>query len=226
MRGEAEHEEGGADRMRLQRVDPVVIARVAVGVGQLLLHDAIERLPSLDAHPGGRGERGASDQRPQLDELVRRDGDRTKGRARADELDIATNPHRLSPRAQDLPGRRLDPDEASERLVPLVAPDLEIDVDDVVVRDGDAAQRVRDGEGPRLVARVEVPDDARAVAAAVRRRRFPAALPGLECGLVAPLERDAVLCDRGVDRASRRREAGCRDTRSGSPPRTRPRSAR
>ncbi len=112
MRGEAEHEEGSADRVRLQRVDPVVISRVAVGVCQFLLHDPVERISSLDAHPGGRREGGARDQRPQLDELVRRDSDRAEGRARAHELDVAAHPHRLSPCAHDLPGRRLDPDEA------------------------------------------------------------------------------------------------------------------
>ena len=196
---EAEHDEAGANGMRLQSVDPLVIASVAVGVGLLLLDDAIERLPSLDAHPGRRGERGASDQGPQLDELVRRDGDRTKGRARAHELDVATNPHGLAPPAQDLPGRRLDADEAIERLVPLVAPDLQIDVDDVVVRDRDAAQRVRDREGARLIARVEVPDDACAVTALFDTEGSRRPGPRLECGLVAPLERDAVLRDRGVD---------------------------
>ena len=36
---------------------------------------------ALDAHPGGRRERGARDQRAQLDELVRRDVDRAERRA-------------------------------------------------------------------------------------------------------------------------------------------------
>ena len=109
---EAEHDEGGADRVRLQRIDPVVIARVAVGVCQFLLHDPVERISSLDAHPVGGREGGARDQRPQLDELVRRDSNRAEGRARADELDVAAHPHGLAPAAQDLPGRRLDSDEA------------------------------------------------------------------------------------------------------------------
>ena len=197
---EAEHDEGGANGMRLQSVDPLVVAPVAVGVGLLLLEDAIERLPSLDTHPGRRGESRASDQGPQLDELVRRNGDRTKGRARAHELDVPTNPHGLAPPAQDLPGGRLDADEAIERLAPLVAPNLQIDVDDVVVCDRDAAQRVRDREGPRLIARVEVPDDAGAVTALFDPEGSRRPGPRLECGLVAPLERDAVLCDRGVDK--------------------------
>ena len=182
--------------MRLQRIDSVVIARVAVGVCQFLLHDPVERISSLDAHPVGGREGGARDQRPQLDELVRRDSNRAEGRARADELDVAAHPHGLAPPAQDLPGRRLDSDEACERLAPLIAPHFEVHVDDVVVRDGDMAQRVRNGERPRLVARVEVPDDAHRVAAALNAVR--PSRTRLERRLVPAAERNAALGDRRV----------------------------
>ena len=131
-------------RMRLQRVDAVAIGLVALGVGALLLDDPIERVPSLDAHARGRGERRPRNERAELDELLGRDVDRAQRRARSDELDVAAHPHRLSPRAEDLPRRRLDAHEPGERLLPLIAPDLQVDVDDVVVRDRDPAERVRD----------------------------------------------------------------------------------
>ncbi len=94
------------------------------------------------------------------------------------------------------PGAVSMADEAEERLLPLVAPDLQVDVDDVVVCDRDPAERVRDGERARLVAGVEVPDDARGVAAPFDPER--PWLAGLEAGLVAARERDATLRDRWV----------------------------
>ncbi len=200
MRREAEHDEAGANRdapsERRSARD-----RVRSGRRRLAPPGGCGRTPSPRSTriPAVEVNAERAIKRPQLDELVCRDGDRAKGRARADELDVATNPYRLAPPAQDLPGRRLDADEAIEWLVPLVAPDLQIDVDDVVVRDRDAAQRVRDREGTRLIARVEVPDDPCAVTTLfdTERCRWPGSR--LECGLVAPLERDAALGDRGVD---------------------------
>ncbi len=182
--------------MRLQRVDAVAIGLVALGVRELLRDDPVERVSSLDPHSGGRGERRARNERAQLDELLGRDVDRAQRRPRADELDVATHPHGLPPGAKDLPRRRLDPHEAGERLLPLVAPDLQVDVDDVVVRDGDPAERVRDGECAGLVAGVEVPDDPRRVAAPLDAER--PGLAGLEARLVAARERDAALGDRRV----------------------------
>ena len=188
--------EARADGMRLQRVDPVAIGLVALGVGALLLDDPIERVPSLDPHARGRGERRSRDEGSELDELLGRDVYRSQRRARSHELDVAAHPHGLPPRAEDLPRRRLDADEAGERLLPLIAPDLQVDVDDVVVRDRHPAERVRDGERARLVAGVEVPDDPRRVAAPLDAER--PGLAGLEARLVAARERDAALGDRRV----------------------------
>ena len=192
----AERDEARSDGMRLQRVDAVAIGLVALGVRALLRDDPIERVSSLDAHARGRGERRARNERAELDELLGRDVDRAQRRARSDELDVAAHPHGLPPGAEDLPRRRLDADEAEERLLPLVAPDLQVDVDDVVVRDRHPAERVRDGERARLVAGVEVPDDPHRVAAPLDPER--PGLAGLEARLVAARERDAALGDRRV----------------------------
>ena len=87
-----------------------------------------------------------------------------------------------------LPGAVSTADEAEEALLPLIAPDLEVDVDDVVVGDRDLAERVRDGERARLVARVEVPDDPHDVAAPLDAEGPGRA--GLEARLVpAPVTR-------------------------------------
>ena len=182
--------------MRLQRVDPVAIGLVSLGVGALLLDDPIERVPSLDAHARGGGERRSRDEGSELDELLGRDVDRPQRRARSHELDVAAHPHRLSPCAEDLPRRRLDAYEAGERLLPLIAPDLQVDVDHVVVRDRHPAERVRDRESTRLVAGVEVPDDPRRVPAPFHPER--PGLAGVERRLGAARERDAALGDRRV----------------------------
>ena len=192
-RREPEDDHAGSERVGLQRVDPVAIVLVALGVGELLLDDPVERVSALDTHPGGRRERRPRNQRAQLDELVRRDLDSAEGGTRADQLDIAANPYGLAPCAQDRPGRGLDPDEARERLRPLVAPDLEVHVHDVVVRDGDSTKPVGDRERPRLVAGIEVPDDAHRVTAPLDAER--SAGSGFQVGLVAPLKGHAALCD-------------------------------
>ena len=169
---------------------------VGLRVRALLGDDPVEAVPARDAHARGRGERRPGDQRAQLDELLGRDVDGAQRRARADELDVAAHPHRLSPGAQDLARCGLDADEPEEALLPLVAPDLEVDVDDVVVRDRDLAERVRDRERARLVARVEVPDDPHRVAAPLDAERARPA--GLEARLVPAGERRASFHDDRV----------------------------
>ncbi len=63
-RGDRERNEERPQRMRLERVDPLAVSFVAVGVGLLLRDDAVERVPALDLHAGRRGERPPRDQRP------------------------------------------------------------------------------------------------------------------------------------------------------------------
>ena len=91
---------------------------------------------------GRRRERVARDERPQLDELV------APGRRHGPEERACGPASSTSPRTQTgLPqarrilarGRSRSRSSRAERLVPLVAPDLEVDVDDVVVGDRDAA---------------------------------------------------------------------------------------
>ena len=50
-------DEAGPERMRFQRVDAIVVVLVALCVGALLLHDAVECVTALDAHSGRRRER-------------------------------------------------------------------------------------------------------------------------------------------------------------------------
>lgn len=76
---------------------------------------------------------------------------------------------------------------------------MEIHVDDVVVCDRDTTQRVGDGERPRLITRVEVPDDPRAVRAPFDAEGSRGPGPSLERGLVTTLERNAALGDGRVD---------------------------
>jgi hypothetical protein len=79
-------------------------------------------------------------------------------------------------------------------LLPLVAPDLQVHVDDVVVGDREAGEAVPDRELPRLVARLEAPDDAdpSAEVLGAERPRWPT---GLELGRRARPIRLSVLED-------------------------------
>ena len=108
---------------------------------------------------------------------------------------VAAHPDRMAPGADDVARpahRRRQPAEA---LLPLVAPDLEVDVDDVVVGDRESRYPVVDDERPLLRAvRAEAPDDAHASAEVVDAERARRAA-GLELGRGARLERPAVLRD-------------------------------
>ena len=144
-----------------------------------------------DLHPRGRGERRARDQRAQLDELVRRDVERPQDHLVAGELDVAADVDRVAPGAPILPGACSVAVSWSRPDLPLVAPDVEVDVDDVVVGDREPAQRVADLERLRLVERAVVPDDPHPCRRGGRRRR---------CRRVG--------CTRG--RCSRRAGSACR----------------
>ena len=87
-------------------------------------------------------------------------------------LDDAVHPGRVAvdPVGRGEPGGARQRDrrvQVRERHRPLVAPDLEVHVHHVVVRDRQAAEPVRDGERPQLGAGVEVPDDPHALARAL-----------------------------------------------------------
>ncbi len=66
----------------------------------------------------------------------------------------------MTPGAYDVSRPRSRGREATERLLPLVAPHLEVDVDDVVVANRQAGEAVADRERARLSRRLESPDDA------------------------------------------------------------------
>ena len=193
----------------------------ALGVGELLRDDPVERVPSLDRIPvvDENAERGMSVRSSTncwAGTLTARSVARVPTSSTSPrDPDGLPQARRILPGAVSMPTRR-------ERLLPLVAPDLQVDVDDVVVRDGDAAKRVRDRERARLVAGVEVPDDPTCRRGA-RRRTSRAA--GLEARSVARARTRRRARPPTGSRATRLRGAGCRDSRSGSRPRTRPRGA-
>ena len=102
-----------------------------------------------DLHPGGRGERRARDQRAQLDELVRRDRDRPQvARCRRRSARRRARRPGSPTRAATFPGACSVASSCGEPDLPLVAPDVEVHVDDVVVGDREPAQRVADLERP------------------------------------------------------------------------------
>jgi hypothetical protein len=82
----------------------------------------------------------------------------------------------VPPGALDVAGRDQRRRELAEPDLPLVAPDLQVDVDDVVVGDREPAEAVVDAEPPRLVRRLVVPDDPDPLVSARRPER--AGTPG------------------------------------------------
>ena len=61
--------------------------------------------------------------------------------ARPLDRDVSPHPDRVTPRANDVPGAAHRRGQPAEALLPLVAPDLEVDVDDVVVADRETVIR-------------------------------------------------------------------------------------
>ena len=104
----------------------------------------------------------------QLDELAGRNVERPQVRARAVERHVAAHPDGMPPGADDVARRDQRGRELAEPDLPLVAPDLDVHVDDVVVGRRDPAQPVVDPEAPRLRLRSVVPHDSHAL---VRPRR-------------------------------------------------------
>ena len=92
----------------------------------------------------------------------------------------------MPPGAQHVAGRDHRGGQLVEADLPLVAPDLEVDVDDVVVGDGEAAQPVVDAEAPLLVRGAVVPDDPDSLVGA-RRAERPRRARALKLGATAGL---------------------------------------
>ena len=121
-------------------------------------------LPCDDPHPCRRAERASWDHRAELDELAGGNVERPQQHLRAEELHVAPHVDRVAPGLEHLAGSDLGRRQAVERLLPLRAPHLEVDVDDVVVGHREASHAVVHGEGAELVGGAVVPDDAEGVA--------------------------------------------------------------
>jgi hypothetical protein len=79
-------------------------------------------------------------------------------------------------------------------VLPFVAPDLQVDVDDVVVADCEPPQAVVDAEAALLARRAVVPDDAQAVARSGRPER-PRRARAAELRAAAGRVLHVALCD-------------------------------
>ena len=123
--------------------------------------------------------------------------ERTQECSRSRERDVASDPDRVAPGAYDLSRPRGRRRQTPERLLPLVSPHLEVDVDDVVVPDGEPAEAVADRERACLSRRLESPDDASS-AAEITGSEGAGRAAGLELGRGAGLVRAPVLGDDDV----------------------------
>ena len=131
-------------------VDALLVALVRCRVVELLGDDLLKPGPVGDAHPTGRGEGAAREQRAELDELVCRDVERPQVRARPVERHVTAHPDRVTPGPDDVSGAGRRRREPAERGIPLIAPHLEVHVDDVVVGHREAPAS---GSGSRTSAR-------------------------------------------------------------------------
>ncbi len=183
-------------------------------IGRLLGHDPRQGIAPSHLRAAGRRQEASREDGAQLHELVRRyvHGPEQRPVGLAD--DVAPDGDGVAPHAPRGPARRPGQGQLGgqllQGLVPLVAPDVEVDVDDVVEGHGEVAQPVADRERARLRERLEVPDDPvaagdRRLAIGVRRsaraelRRGPGGVAGGALGhrdvtdLLAVSERDVAV---------------------------------
>ena len=146
-----------------------------------------------DAHAARRSECVPRVERAQLDELAGVDVERPQQRLLPVERDVAPDPDRVAPGADDVAGPAHRRGQAPEPLLPLVAPDLEVHVDDVVVAHGEPGHPVVDEERTLLGAvGLESPDDPHAPAEVDHTERVGRAA-GLEVRRRARTEGSSVL---------------------------------
>ncbi len=119
---------------------------------------------------GRGGEGGACDERPQLDELVSRNADRAEGRARPCELDVTAHPDRL-PQARMIFRAPSRSDERGRDASHWSPHTLRFTSTTSSYATATRRKRVRDGERLVWSARLEVPDDAHRVPAALDTER-------------------------------------------------------
>ncbi len=191
---------------------------------RFLVEDDVETAARDHHDPCRAGEQVRWEQHPDLDELIR-------GHARGDQIggDPVGTQCRLPVDAIGVPehpdialGRPGGEDDPGRDLIgthrPLIAPDLELEIGDVVVDPDDSSQPIHELERARLVAGVVVPDhpgqtglDVETVGAGGRGASQPGASTGLVSGrLVADrhelealpaTERDVAVCpgERAVE---------------------------
>ena len=126
-------------------VDLLAVVLGLLGRRDLLAHDPRGAVAARDAHPGGRRERGARNQRAQLDPLVRRDVDRAEDDDVPVDLDVAPHVDGAPTRAGSRRAPSASPGVARART-PTRRPRPKVHVDDVVVGDGEPAEAVVDME--------------------------------------------------------------------------------
>ena len=143
-------------------IDTLAILLVRSGVSLLFGHDLREAVARNRAHAGGRGECAPRDDGAELDELAGWHVERAKSGAVAGDRHVASDVDRMAPRTEDFAGGDYARGQAPQRLLPLRAPHLHVDVDDIVVGDRDTAEAIPHLEGSKLVGRLVVPDDPRA----------------------------------------------------------------
>ena len=140
-------------------VDLALVALEGGRVLALLGHDLLEAEAADDPHASGRGEEPPRDDGAQLDELAGGNSLRAEVDPGAVDRDVAADADGMAPGPQHVAGGDHRRGQLVQADLPLIAPDLEVDVDDVVVGDGEAAQPVVDAEPPLLVGGLVVPDD-------------------------------------------------------------------
>jgi hypothetical protein len=169
--GEHQQAEPRPQRVPLRVVDPLAVALGCVRSADLLADDPVEAGPTDDPHAVGGRERAAREQRPELDPLSGRHIDSTQHDAVRLEPNVAADRHRVTPGAKDRTRREEQRIQLTEADLPLVAPDPEVDVDDVVVGDCEPTQPVMNAKRARLRVGAVVPDDAKPPVGARRAER-------------------------------------------------------
>ena len=189
---EREHVQQVAERVPFELLDAVVVALEGGGVRVLLRNDPPESCAAGNAQAACRREGRPADERAELDPLLRGDVECPQRDHSARELDVTPDVDRVPPGPHDAAGRGEGRRELAEALFPLVAPDVQVDVDDVVISNGESAQAVAQLERAGLVGCAVVPDDAR-VAVELRHSVGPGCVRTAELRAAARVVRAAAF---------------------------------
>ncbi len=141
---EQAEQEQRAGEMVDRLVDPLAVFLVLVCGADLLRNDPVERVPLADDRVVGVRQIGARKEHATLDERVGRDVERAEERALAVDRHVSRHRHGVAPRARDGTLRGDRRGQLAEPLLPLVAPEPDVDVDHVVVGDREPLEPVAD----------------------------------------------------------------------------------